>query len=350
MSASALGAVAEVSVSVRDAVLPHWPLPLKSEVNPLLPQAGDDHLAWLKRFGLVAPECRTVPLHVHEVASYAFPHAGQDVLNLLTDWTGWFFHFDDFLDEGPAGNAPDLARTLIDCAVGRPDGSPSPPPGAGVEPSVLECTRQAYEDLYARTRCRMSPAQLRVFDAHMDAYFEALIEEAANRHRNTPPGLSDYCRIRRFTGPAPPQTDLIELAESVRLPYAFYDSAEFHELINAASDIASWSNDVFSAAKEQARGDMHNLVLVLARQNAVPLTDAALQAVAMIRARLQAMEDTAARTLQHQRDAAASPTACAALEQWINGLRCYLAHCAWYVDHTRYGTQNDAGHARGGAS
>jgi hypothetical protein len=59
--------------------------------------------------------------------------------------------------------------------------------------------------------------------------------------------------------------------------------------------VAAWHNDVFSLDKELAYGDVHNLVLVIAREPAVSLPEARALAVARCNAEVDALQVTARR-------------------------------------------------------
>jgi hypothetical protein len=104
-------------LAVLQTALEHWPLPLCMDVNPHLPEAMDRHRSWLDRHALANvadPASPLVVLQAARVAALAYPRADLSALSLATDWTAWFFHFDDYFDEGPLGTAEEHARQTVD--------------------------------------------------------------------------------------------------------------------------------------------------------------------------------------------------------------------------------------------
>jgi hypothetical protein len=322
---------------VLGVAVPHWPLPMSMQVNPAAKEAMQRHHGWLCKHGLADPGDLADPLiglNAARIVALAYPRADLDTLCLASDWTGWYLHFDDYFDETPLGGSATLARGTIEFLCAAP-GQPGLLPPARYAVS-LQRTRGAYCELMARTRDVMAPVQYRIFTSHMEAYFGALVAEASNRERRAVLDIDEYCALRRDTGPCLPLVDLIELSESVRLPQAFYASPVFERLINTTADIASWINDVFSAAKEQERGDIHNLVLVTQRATGSSLAEATRLAIARISDHLGLL-DTAQQALARQRAAGSlAPTAHDAIERWISGLRAFLHHGGWYLRHPRY--------------
>jgi hypothetical protein len=328
---------------VLGVAVPHWPLPMSLQVNPAAKEAVQRHHWWLCEHGLADAGDLADPLiglDAARIVACAYPRADLDTLCLASDWTGWYLHFDDYFDETPLGGSATLARGTVDFLY-ETAGQPSRPPPAGYAGS-LQRTRGAFRDLMTRTREVMAPVQYRIFTSHLEDYFGALVAEASNRERQAVLDIDDYCALRRDTGPCLPLVDLIEQAESVRLPQAFYASPVFEQLINTTADIASWINDVFSAAKEQERGDIHNLVLVTQRATGASLTEAARLAIARISDHLDLL-DSAQQDLARQRAAGTlAPTAHDAIERWISGLRAFLHHGDWYLGHPRYDHRDGA--------
>jgi hypothetical protein len=341
MSRGAGDAEAERRAVLR-AALDSWPLPLASHVNPLADQAVQLQRSWLYRNALADIRDHEDPLVVLQaprVAALAYPRAELTALSLAADWTAWFFHFDDYFDNGPlgmtehrAGQTVDFIREAFGC---RP--SDDRPPGQG----SLHRTRQAFADLMARTCEIMADWQLRMFIFHLESYFEALVTEAANREHDAIPDLHSYCALRRNTGPAPPLLDLIEHTEGIRLPQTFHGSPLFERLLAAAADVAGWINDVFSVDKEQDRGDFHNLLLVIAHAEDVDLVSAARSAIGMIRERMHLLDDPRAAIDEWCSATGASEADRFAIHCWVRGLRDFQHHADWYVDHARYASSRE---------
>jgi hypothetical protein len=318
------------------AALDNWPLPLSGDVNPLVDQAARRHESWFARHRLgdpCEPADPLVMLQAPRVAGLAYPRASLPALALAADWTAWFFHFDDYLDETPLGTAEHRARQT----VGFMRDALGPGPGDLVpEDRSLRRTRRALADLMARTRDVMADWQVRMFIFHLESYFEALVTEAVNREHDAIPGVKSYIALRRDTGPALPLLDLVEHAEGIRLPRSFHGSPLYVRLMDAAADIAGWINDVFSAPKEQSRGDFHNLVLVIAHAQGISLCEAARLAIDKICERAQQMDGAPAAVDEWAEQAGLSEVERIAMRLWIRGLRDFQHHADWYVQHARY--------------
>jgi hypothetical protein len=317
--------------------LDNWPLPLSSQVNPLVEEAARRHESWLSRCALAKvgdPEDPLIVLQAPRVAALAYPRADLPTLALAADWTAWFFHFDDYFDEGPIGTAEHRARRTVDfirVVIGGPEGDGPPPSDRSLVP-----TRDAFADLMARTGEIMTSRQSRTFVHHLESYFEALVAEAVNRECGLFPDVKAYCALRRDTGPALPLLDLVEHAEAVCLPRSFRGSRLFRDLMDASADVAGWINDVFSAAKERDRGDFHNLVLVIQHAGGTDIVQALRLAIDMIRKRVRPLDRAASAVDEWCLAAGVSPAERLAIHRWAGGLRDFLHHADWYVHHARY--------------
>ncbi|MEU5625628.1 terpene synthase family protein [Streptomyces tendae] len=328
----------EVSETVLEAVQSRWPMPLKGETNPAQETAERLHLDWLHRYDLVAQSCQPETMHLCEVCAYAFPQADADILALAADLTAWLFFVDELFDTGETGMRVDSARAFIASLNTTPPHPVRSETSAAAHTELLGRIRRSYSDLASRLRDRLSPPQWAVFTSHLDTYYDALAAEAANREQQVTPALDDYCAIRRFSAGTQCQIDLIELSVSTRLPRYMYDLPAFHQLVHFACDIANWTNDVFSAAKEFSAGDVHNLVLILQREAGCSLREAAVEAVNRIEVRLQDMQAAQAALPALLAQHGASPTTQEAAQRWTDGLQHFLQHAAWYLGHARYST------------
>ncbi|MFE8910874.1 terpene synthase family protein [Streptomyces globisporus] len=328
----------EMFEAVTEVVVPRWPMPLKGATNPGQAEAERLHTAWLKKYDLAGRSCRPETMRLSIVTSYAYPNADVEVLALAADLTAWLFVVDELFDTGETGLSVASARAVIS-SLDAPPTAPSPACSIPKAHSLLlQRIRDAYDDLASRLRDRMTPPHWRVFTDHLGAYYGALAAEAANREQGIVPDLEDYLAIRRFSAGTQCQLDLVELAQSTRLPRHLYESQPFHELVHATCDVANWANDVFSAAKEYEAGDVHNLVLILQGQANCSLPEAAVLAVDHIEKRLREMQDAQIRLTASLVRHGASPAALEAGQRWADGLRCFLNHGAWYLDLARYST------------
>jgi len=343
MSGGAVSDAQAERLAVLRTALDNWPLPLASQVNPLADQTARRQRSWIYRYALADVRDHDDPLLVLQaprVAALAYPRADLPTLSLAADWTAWFFHFDDYFDNGPLGMTENRARQTVDFirdALGHRPGDDAPEAGAS-----LHRTREAFADLMARTVEMMTDWQLRLFIQHLESYFTALVTEAVNREHGAIPDVKSYCALRRDTGPAPPLLDLVEHTEGIRLPQSFHGSALFSRLMDAAADVAGWINDVFSVAKEQDRGDFHNLVLVIAHAEQVSLVAATELAIGMIGERLRLLDGAEPAVDAWCIEAGVSQAERLGIHCWLRGLRDFQRHADWYVDHARYAASQDS--------
>ncbi|MEU1050740.1 hypothetical protein ABZ400_37205 [Streptomyces sp. NPDC005897] len=323
---------ARTAATVAEVVVPCWPMPMAGRRNPAMNTVRRLHERWLETSGLLASSSALLDLQAWEIAAYAYPDASFDVLQLGADWTALYVHIDDYFDQGSVGNRIQTARDVTEFLRGHVDQCSHPPSGK----AELRETREAYRGLLARTRQWMTPPQVGVFNSHLASYFDALVEEAAYREAGRIPSLEEYCRFRRFTGPMQPLIDLVELSVSLRLPPGIYTRPEYLELIDATSDITSWANDIFSAGKELARGEVHNILHVMRHHMGIPLPEAARLAVGHVRARIEQMDQPAAALARWIKESGASPSGRQAVQTWVRALHEWQHHCAYYFGKTRY--------------
>ncbi|EGG47079.1 putative terpene cyclase [Streptomyces griseoaurantiacus M045] len=230
-----------------------------ARISPDLDGARRHHLDWVRRTGLAAGERSLVwyeSWDMPRLAALGFPHARGPALDLLADAMGFFFVFDDQFD-GPLGRDPAetarVCQALIDIAHGAP-----PPPGADA------CTT-AFADIRARSTEGAHPAWTARTAHEWEYYFAAQAHEARGRLRGTPADLDTYLEVRRGIAATDLPLSLGERAAGLTVPASAFHSPELRLMRRDAIDVTLMCNDVYSLEKEEARGDMDNLVLVLER-------------------------------------------------------------------------------------
>ncbi|MER6518319.1 terpene cyclase [Streptomyces sp. NPDC001553] len=293
-------------------------LPFPLALSPDLQGARQRNLAWVHRLGLVGYgrsldwyASWDMPL----LAAHGMPYARGAALDLCTDAMAFFFVFDDQFD-GPLGRDPArvvaVCRKLIDIVHGAPAG-----PGADA------CSR-AFSDIWTRS-LRGSHSGWAARSAHeWEYYFATQAHEAIGRIRGTPGDLETYLQVRRgIAGTAVPLS-LGERAAGLGVPAAAFHSPQLRLMRDIAVDVSMMCNDVYSLEKEEARGDVDNLVLVL--QHAGGGTRE--EAVAAAR------EEVARRTRRFAELAAQVPRMCTRLG--LTGresahVRTYVEVMAWWM-------------------
>ncbi|WP_371589707.1 terpene synthase family protein [Streptomyces virginiae] len=232
-------------------------LPFPSSLSPDLEGARQRNLEWVRRTGLVG-EGRSLewfaswdmPL----LAAYGFPYAQGAALDLCADVMAFFFVFDDQFD-GPLGQDPARAATvcrqLIDIVHGA-----SPVAGA-------DACSVAFADLWARGRDGAHPSWVARTAYEWEYYFATQAHEAIGRLRGTPADVETYLQVRRGIAGTDLPLSLGERAAGITIPATAFHSPQLRIMRQAAIDVTFMCNDVYSLEKEEARGDMDNLVLVI---------------------------------------------------------------------------------------
>ncbi|MGW5768864.1 terpene synthase family protein [Streptomyces longwoodensis] len=316
-----------------------------AHIGPGLDAARRHHLDWVRRTGLAADD-RSLAWYVSwdmpRLAALGFPHARGPALDLLADAMGFFFVFDDQFD-GPLGRDPAAAdrvcRTLIDIAHGAP-----PPPG--VDP----CTA-AFADIRARSTDGAHPAWTARTAHEWEYYFAAQAHEARGRLRGTPPDLATYLEVRRGVAATDLPLSLGERAAGLAVPASAFHSPELRLMRRAAIDVTLMCNDVYSLEKEEARGDMDNLVLVLERARHLTRGRALTAARGEVTRRLRRFDRLAAQvpalctqlalTEREQADVAAYVRVMTA---WMSGYHTWQTETHRYRDAPRIVPPSGPGH------
>ncbi len=267
--------------------LPSIFCPFPSAVNTHVESVEEHTLAWARRFALVRDEAAIARLRdakVGRLVARAYPHSPRDALAILTDWHTWLFALDDECDEAGIGKRPERLAALhaqcLEVLSGRgPEklsALPRPRPDR-LDVALIE----ALCDLYRRMDPLMSRAWMGRLAVTVSEYFEAGVWEAKNRELETWPDSATYTRLRPFAGGMYIVIDLIELTEGGTLPLAVRKHPCIQRLMLITCNVVLWCNDLFSLAKEHAHHDMHNLALILHRQEDLPL-QAAVDRVAQL--------------------------------------------------------------------
>lgn len=262
--------------------LPPIHCPFHSSINPWVQEAHAHTLDWAKQYRLVRKE---EALHRFEtsrftwLAARAYPTAGRVELEAINDWLTWLFLFDDQFDEGVIGGPAQHLEPLLESYVAflaRPVTAP------GLSPAAA-----ALVDLCQRTRSQMPDTWWARFAHHFSLYLRTYPWSVGNTARGTAPALVEYLERRRHSGGMYPAIDLIELVLHRELPRGLLEGSHLPLLSRITNDVVCWSNDIFSLEKENARGDVNNLVLVVEREERIPLQQAVDQVGAMVSAAVE---------------------------------------------------------------
>ncbi|MER7049624.1 terpene synthase family protein [Streptomyces jumonjinensis] len=238
-------------------------LPFPSSVSPDLEGARQRNRGWVRRMGLVG-EGRSLEWYASWdmplLAARGFPYATGPALDLCADAMAFFFVFDDQFD-GPLGRDPARAaaacQPLIDIVHG------AAAPGA-------DACSVAFADLWARCIDGAHPGWVARTAHEWEYYFATQAHEAIGRLRKAPADMDTYLQVRRGIAGTGLPLSLGERAAEVTIPAGALHSPQLRIMRQVAIDVTFMCNDVYSLEKEEARGDMDNLVLVI--EHARPCT------------------------------------------------------------------------------
>ncbi|MEV8117135.1 terpene synthase family protein [Streptomyces xiamenensis] len=227
---------------------------------------------WAERFALIRGEEQARALARGGPAALAavmLPDAAEPRAELAACWMTWTFFLDDQYEEG--SGSTDRAWSATTGAVRSVLAGADPPPAS--PPLIL-----ALADLVARLRPLASPHWQHRFAGHMSDALAAVRREIELRNAGVPPTLEEYRVLRRDTSGFVPTLDILELCHHAELPPDVYDSPAYQDVLAAAIDVNTWTNDLYSLEKEVACGMVTNLVLVLEHERGLE-RDAARRAV-----------------------------------------------------------------------
>ncbi|MFF0000783.1 terpene synthase family protein [Streptomyces avermitilis] len=232
-------------------------LPAPAGISPDLEGTRRRNLGWVRRLGLVGggPSLAWyTSWDMPRLAACGFPYARGAALDLCADAMAFFFVFDDQFD-GPLGRDPARAARVCRRLTGIVH-------GAGPGPWADACSA-AFADVWARSTDGAHPGWVARTAHEWEYYFAAQAHEAINRLRGTPGDMESYLQVRRGIAGTDLPLSLGERAAGITVPAAAFHSPQLRIMREAAIDVTLMCNDVYSLEKEEARGDMDNLVLVI---------------------------------------------------------------------------------------
>lgn len=232
-------------------------LPFPLRVSTDLERARQHNLQWVQQLGLVAEGASLAWFSMWDMpklAAFGFPYATGASLDLCADAMAFFFIFDDQFD-GPLGRHPDrvadVCQGFIDIVHGaRPRGSAGP-------------LLRAFADVWHRCQDDAPPRWRARAACEWEYYFAAHAHEAINRTRGTPADMQGYLQVRRGIAASDLPISLGVRAAAIDVPPAVFHSPQLRIMRQTAIDITFMCNDMYSLEKEEARGDMDNLILVI---------------------------------------------------------------------------------------
>lgn len=304
-------------------------------VSPWANEAESHARGWVRAFDLVRSDRakeRFDKTAAGELAARVYASAVSSLkLAIAADWIGWLFFLDDQLDEGHAGKDPAVAHAFLrplaeslceKLANWPPDGSP---------------LLAALSDIRHRMVPAMPVAWQGRFTRHVADYLNGCEWEAANRAHGRVPCLDEFPSRRRTAGAIWPSLDLLEFVTDAPLPDRVYEDPLFAEMCEAAADVVCWTDDVLTLDKERARGDVHNLVIVLEHATGCTTTMAMMRAAHQIDSRLADFMRCERQLEEMLGRIGADDAVQVAAEKYATGLRNWMrGHLDWGLHTIRY--------------
>ncbi|OBZ67350.1 Alpha-muurolene synthase [Grifola frondosa] len=192
-----------------------------------------------------------------------YPLAGFPQLRVCCDFINYLFHLDNICDEMDDNGTHDTATEVLN-ALHHPYAPSRPATRVG------RMTR----DYWRRLIVTASPGAQQRFIETFDLFFQAVTQQAMDRKSGAIPDFESYIAMRRDTSGCKPCWALIEYANNLDLPAHVMTHPVINGLEEAANDLVTWSNDIYSYNVEQSKGDTHNLIVVIQQQYGLDLQSA----------------------------------------------------------------------------
>ncbi|KAI8976599.1 terpenoid synthase [Trametes punicea] len=230
------------------------PFPL--QCNPYYERASAASKTWLTSGCKLSKKKRNAlqGLKGGLLTAMSYPFAGYDQFRVCCDWINYLFHLDDICDEMDDRATVSTAHEII---------------GALRDPHCFHpssAVGRLTKSFWSRFTESATPGAQRRFIETFELFFKAVEQQAKDRKTGDIPDLESYIALRRNTSGCKPCWAFIEYANNLDLPDSVMGDPTVRGLEEAANDLVTWSNDIFSYNVEQAKGDTHNMIVVVQNQ------------------------------------------------------------------------------------
>ncbi|KAJ3876021.1 isoprenoid synthase domain-containing protein [Lentinula edodes] len=184
------------------------------------------------------------------LASVCYPDAAYPQLRLCSDFLAYFFYLDDLTDDMDNGSTQSVAKHIMCCLN---------------HPSFRSPFRigKMTTDYFRRIMQTSSTSVQQRFITTMSLFLTSVDQQAQDRAMGHIPEIEEYIKHRRETSGCRTCFVLIEYANNLCIPDEVLRHPIISEMENAANDVVSFANDVYSFNQEQFKGDNHNMIVVL---------------------------------------------------------------------------------------
>ncbi|AUS99218.1 terpene synthase [Nostoc sp. CENA543] len=312
--------------------IPNLYSPFQHQFNPHVEVLEATVFDWVLRFNLIADDSafkRFSKAKFYLLIASCYPNCPLAELQIANDWLSWMMTWDDECDISHLSTQPEVMERLHQRFIEVLNGA---------ELTSEDSLRShALADLRQRMFQREWAANFHYFVHSVEDYLHGCMQEAINRSQKNVPDIDTYIQLRRSTGAMEPLFELIEFTNHLTIPKILKEYEKLKRLKDMTNNIVCWCNDIFSAPKEMASNDVHNLVLVLHYQQGLSLNEAFQRAAKMHDEEIRNMLDIEAAIPTF------STSADAELAKYISGLHSWIGgHLNWYSLSKRYKTAETA--------
>lgn len=304
--------------------LPKLFCPISPELHPLMKEIESEALArWAKYLGAHARHSVFRKLqrsHFPYLLGRCHPEAPPENLRAALDFLIWNFSWDDQVDVGevPAEwvrQQSEMALAVLEGAIPYHDAPPLLWLLASIREGIAE---------------RMPAEWMERFIHSCQCYFEGTIWEAEVRGNRVCLDVDTYIQLRRQSVGTYMGFTQVEAIEGFLLPREVLAHPALQQLVETATDIIAWANDLFSLAQD-LKDDFHpNLVFSIQKERGLELQEAIGVAVEM--------HDTAMRRfLEQEKSMPSFGGHDAHVTSLVTGIRRWVrANVDWSIQTGRY--------------
>jgi len=192
-----------------------------------------------------------------EFIARVYSHASVERAGLIYDMIVWLWLIDDLFDKSDVGKDKDASVNLQKLAMQLTWNEP-------IEDDYGYPGLVGYsQPMYRRFQELASYELFRRYAFTMQEYILAMGWQVEYRTSNTFPDVPSYKRMRRYTGAQYPSFVLNEFAIEQEVPLEVRENYVIKKMVNIATDMISWANDVASLRAEIKDKEFFNLVLLI---------------------------------------------------------------------------------------
>ncbi|WP_405575649.1 terpene synthase family protein [Streptomyces sp. NBC_01167] len=251
--------------------VPDFALPFPPSKHPAAAQANTEAAQWAVDRQLVQQTALDgfAGIGFGDLTARVLPAAAYADVLLLAQWMAWSFVLDDQHDHLIRIGRLEPWQPFRAAIAAHTGGDRTTSAVTYTHPLT-----QGFQELADRITPRLPQATARRWQRHVREMMASLDQEAANRMAPHPPTVTEYILTRRHSSQLPAMMDMSEAMLGLEVPPVVYASPTFQELLWSTIDVISWTNDVFSLAKEAACGDTNNIVVLLAQRDGLDIAEA----------------------------------------------------------------------------